>query len=199
MNDRPSTAVNPAGTVAGTSPYPWPWDGRLSAGRTALLVVTAPTNPGDSRDLQEELVDAAGALREQGVAVVEVRGRPPLSARGAGGTTRAAVSIVDADVRVDPVGWDGFHGSPLDGWLRAAGRDQLLLCGWWLEVGVHSTMRSANDRGYECLLVADLCAAADHRTERGAISSTEMSGGIFGAVGRREDVLTAYHAKERMR
>jgi nicotinamidase-related amidase len=56
---------------------------------------------------------------------------------------------------------------------------------------VHSTLRSANDRGYECLTIADACLAADTETQRGAISSIEMSGGIFGAVGSTDAVIAA--------
>jgi len=90
---------------------------------------------------------------------------------------------------VTAAGWDGFYGSPLDSLLRAAGRDQLLLAGRLFEIGVSSTLRSANDRGYECLTLGDACEAFSAPTRRGGLSSITMSGGIFGAIGSAADVL----------
>ena len=75
-----------------------------------------------------------------------------------------------------------------------AARDLLLLVGLGLETTVHSTMRSANDRGYECLLVVDACAPLDPDAVPNAISMVEMSGGIFGAVGLTDPVLAALDA-----
>ena len=75
-----------------------------------------------------------------------------------------------------------------------AARDLLLLVGLGLETTVHSTMRSANDRGYECLLVVDACAPLDPDAVPNAVSMVEMSGGIFGAVGLTDPVLAALDA-----
>jgi len=75
--------------------------------------------------------------------------------------------------------------------LRAAGATHLLVAGHGLEGPVHSTLRSANDRGYECLLVIDACSPLDPGLAGAARSMVEMSGGIFGAVGTTADVLAA--------
>ncbi len=64
------------------------------------------------------------------------------------------------------------------------------MCGLGLEGPVHSTLRSANDRGFECLLVIDGCAAMDPTVADAAIRMIEMSGGIFGAVAQSELVLS---------
>jgi nicotinamidase-related amidase len=93
--------------------------------------------------------------------------------------------------RVDAAGIDGFHGSGLDATLRAAGATHLLLAGHGLEAPVHSTLRSANDRGYECLLVLDASSPLRPDLVPAARSMVEMSGGIFGAVGTTRDVLAA--------
>jgi len=98
---------------------------------------------------------------------------------------------VPPDRVIRAAGWSGFHGSELDAVLREARRDLLLLAGCCLELGVHSTMRAANDRGYECLLVADACASADPALTANALSTIEMSGGIFGAVGDAAAVAAA--------
>ena len=52
---------------------------------------------------------------------------------------------------------------------------------------MHSTLRSANDQGYECLLLTDACAPLDPDTTSAALSMVTMSGGIFGALGLSAD------------
>jgi nicotinamidase-related amidase len=122
------------------------------------------------------------AVREAGGLVVDVRVRRS-------GEPGAAPAW--AGMSATSPGWDGFHAGPLDASLRRAGRDLLLLAGCCLETGVHSTMRSANDRGYECLLVADATRSARQDLRAGALSTIEMSGGIFGAVGTAAAVAAA--------
>lgn len=183
--------------VAGTEPYPWPWDGRFSPRRCALLAVTDGTAIGDAsvaRLVAALTAQAAGS----GVLVVRVlTGRPSRGGAGGDGLTgpRPAGWRAEAGWRaVTAAGWDGFYGSPLDALLRGAGRDQVLLAGRLLETGVHSTLRSANDRGYECLTVGDACEAGSPATRRGALSSITMSGGIFGATGTAAGVLALLRA-----
>jgi nicotinamidase-related amidase len=55
-------------------------------------------------------------------------------------------------------------------------------------------MRSANDRGLECLLVTDACASLDPSVAPAAVRMIEMSGGIFGSVAPSSDVLAALPA-----
>jgi len=168
-----------------TTPYPWPWSGALDASRLAVLVVTAP-----GIDVVPAITEPVTAFASLGVLIVEVRTAPPPQRRPSPNSARVG-GPWPSDTVVEPQGWDGFHGTPLDGLLRAAARDTLLLAGWWLETAVHSTMRSANDRGYECLLATDLTVGLDPATTAGAISSIHMSGGIFGATGLASDVLAA--------
>jgi hypothetical protein len=165
--------------VAGTTPYPWPWHGELDPGRLALLLVSCP-------DAEPPSGELAAVVREAGGLVVGVRVR----------TTGSTIATGCADAVVGSPGWDGFYAGPLDALLRRHGRDLLLLAGCCLETGVHSTLRSANDRGYECLLVADATLAAHDGLRAGAVSTIEMSGGIFGAVGASAAVTAALTGKE---
>ncbi|HEY3737073.1 MAG TPA: isochorismatase family protein [Jatrophihabitans sp.] len=176
-----------------TTPYPWPWYGELDPTRLALVVVTSPQPSGDVTTLVDSIGAAAMAFRAAGAAVVEIRSAAPLAKRDQQHAARQVVlsGADSADHVIEPYGWDGFHGTPLDSILRAEGRDTLVLSGWWLEVAVHSTMRAGNDRGYECLLATDLVAGLDPTTSAGAISSIHMSGGIFGATGSGKSVVEA--------
>ena len=187
-------APGPAGLEHST-PYSWPYDSAFAGTRTALLVLTtAEPDPRGSdpagNDQVWPIVDALGvATTRAGGLVIDVRSRRPPRLGSRPSDRSSAPSTVTADHRIDAPGWDGFYGTPLDLLLRTAGRDLLLFAGAWLEVGVHSTMRSANDRGYECLLVADACVGGSPLTTAAALSSIEMSGGIFGAVGSSHDLL----------
>ncbi len=181
-------------TVPFTRPYAWPWNGELLPDSLALVVVQAPQVPpaGPWRAALSRLslsVQAAGGL------VVEVMASAPATARrgahDAAAPEPTSLLAAPADHHLRSAGWSGFFGSPLDQLLRKQRINQLLLTGYWFEVGVHSTMRSANDRGYECLLVEDAVASSDADLTTSAVSSILMSGGIFGAVGRSADVTAA--------
>jgi hypothetical protein len=177
-------------TIAGTMPYAWPWDGAVDPLRTALLVITpfsgtplVGTPAGDRVAAIADMVQAVGGT------VMHVVTVPPARAE------KGSTVVVDPTwQRVCAQGIDGFFGSSLDARLRSSRRDQLLLTGVGLETCVHSTMRSANDRGYECLLVLDACLAYDDDLVASSRSQVEMAGGIFGAVGTTDNVIAAYAA-----
>lgn len=177
-----------------TRPYAWPWNGELLPDSLALVVVQAPQTPPDGTwraalSLLSASVQAAGGL------VVEVMTSAPATARRDAHDVTApepsTLLTAPADHHLRSAGWSGFFGSPLDQLLRSRRITQLLFTGYWFEVGVHCTMRSANDRGYECLLVEDAVASSDAELTASAVSSILMSGGIFGAVGRSVDVTAA--------
>ncbi len=186
-------------TVAGTRPYAWPWDGVITPESLALVVVQAPDSPlGSSPGALAVLADAA---RRAGITIVEVVTHRPLSEpRGSGWASAAESGATSplgpdgADYLIHSAGWNGFYESTLDSVLRRAGLTHLLMTGYWLEIGVSSTMRAANDMGYECLLVEDAVASFDPDLTAATLSSTEMSGGIFGAIGTTAAVIDAIAA-----
>jgi isochorismate hydrolase len=92
------------------------------------------------------------------------------------------------DVVVDAGGMSAFFAGPLDLRLRELGRDRLAVGGLGVETAVYSTLGAANDRGYECLALADAAAPHDPAVAERALASVIMSGGIFGAVGTTVDL-----------
>ena len=94
----------------------------------------------------------------------------------------------------DKPGKSAFYGCDLDALLRRRGVRNLIVCGVTTDGAVQCTLRDANDRGYECLLVADACASdvpADHDDQMHTLS---LAGGHYGSVAATAAVCAALEA-----
>jgi nicotinamidase-related amidase len=182
-----------------SAPYPWPYDGDADPRRMAVVVTGAQPawidRSQDAAAVTEVITAVAQAVRGGGghvVVVHHVAGhfphRPLPPAPGAP-VAIGAFPAGPGDIEIVAHGVNGFFASPLDSELRRRGIDRLVLTGYGAEATVDTTLRGANDRGYECLVLTDAYAPFDHDTAKHALSSVTMSGGIFGAIGTSADLL----------
>jgi len=95
---------------------------------------------------------------------------------------------------IDKTANSAFRGTDLAAILAAQGIRAQILAGVTTDVCVHSTLREANDRGFECLLLEDCTGATDYGNYQSAIKMVKMQGGVFGTVSRSEALIEALKA-----
>jgi nicotinamidase-related amidase len=131
-----------------------------------------------------DLSDCPPAKRDRGAPALRIGDTGPMGRiliRGEPGA-----EIIDAllpqaeEIVIDKPGKGAFHATGLDRMLRERGITHLLFAGVTTEVCVQTTMREANDRGYECLLVEDATESYFPEFKSATLSMITAQGGIIG-------------------
>lgn len=154
--------------------------------RAASTVVH--TREGHRPDLAD--LHPAKHRRAKGIGSAGPMGR--ILVRGeAGHGIIADLAPVRGEPVVDKPGKGAFYATDLETILHKRSITQLILAGVTTEVCVHTTLREANDRGFECLVLEDGTASYFPDFHRAALEMVAAQGGIFGWVAASKDVAAA--------
>jgi biuret amidohydrolase len=154
----------------------------LKAARSSKLLVVH-TREGHRPDLSDCSPVKLARSREAGA---EIGSKGPLGRlliRGEyGHDIIDELKPIDGEPIVDKPGYGAFYQTDLAQILDSHEIKRLYICGVTTEVCVHSTLRDAIDKGYDCVLVGDACGSAYLDLHDAAIRIVAVEGGIFGRV-----------------
>ncbi len=142
----------------------------------------------------EDLSDCPPAKRLRGQPALRIGDAGPMGrllVRGSAGCNIVpALAPQPGETVIDKPGKGAFCATPLQDRLQALGVTQLVVAGVTTEVCLQSTMREANDRGYECLLVEEATGSYFPAFKAAAIEMIVAQGGIVGWAAPLQAVLS---------
>ena len=147
-----------------------------------------------------DLSDLFPAKRDRGQPTLRIGDDGPMGrllVRGSEGHDIVPeLAPVPGEVVLDKPGKGSFYATDLETVLRARGITHLVVAGVTTEVCVQSTVREANDRGFECLVLADCTGSYFPEFYESALAMFKAQGGIVGWVGTSADLLNALDTTE---
>ncbi|MCB8876488.1 cysteine hydrolase [Acidisoma silvae] len=162
----------------------------LAAARAAGMVVVH-TREGHRPDLS----DLSPAKHRRGNFQTKIGDAGPMGrilVRGEPGHgIIAELAPIAGEPVIDKPGKGAFFATDLEAILRGRGIDRLIVAGVTTEVCVHTTVREANDRGFDCLVLSDCTGSYFPEFHEAALAMIKAQGGIFGWVATSQALLAA--------
>ena len=142
-----------------------------------------------------DLSDLPPAKRNRGAPTLRIGDDGPMGRILIAGEPGTAIlpelAPVNGEIVIEKPGKGAFYATPLGDILKEKGITQLVFAGVTTEVCVQTTMREANDRGYECLLVEEATESYFPEFKAAAIAMIRAQGAIVGWTAKLDDVLEA--------
>jgi len=167
--------------------------GRLLSAARAAGITVIHTREGHRPDLSDltavkrrRAIRAGAPIGSAGpLGRLLVRGEP-------GHAIIEELAPLDNEAVIDKPGFGAFYATDLELLLRRAGIAALTLAGVTTDICVHSTLREAVDRGFECVTVGDACAAGDPSIHAAMLACIDGEGGILGRVASTDQVIAEW-------
>ncbi len=144
-----------------------------------------------------DLSDLPAAKRDRGAPQLRIGDAGPMGRILIAGEPGAEIipelSPKAGETVLNKPGKGAFCRTDFEAILTQSGVQHLILAGVTTEVCVQTTMREANDRGFECLLASDATESYFSEFKSATLQMITAQGGIVGWTARTDDILSALH------